>query len=258
MEAPEAFSPARFAAATLDPAARSPPGIAGGDPGGRFAVYRNNVLGGLVRALETRFPVVRRLVGPEFFAAMAAAFAAVHPPRSPLMLDFGVGFPAFIAEFPPAASLPYLADVAALERARGRAYHAADAVGLSDEVFASLATQDLAALRLALHPSVELLRSAHPVVRIWSSHRGNDAPAPITAWHGEDALVFRAGETVVTLALPPGEAAFIAMLLALAPLGEAAVMAAAEEPAFDPAPALARLIGSGLVVALSQPTETPT
>jgi hypothetical protein len=252
------FSEAGFAAATLNRAAPPPPGIAGGDRGGRFAVHRNNVLGGLVRALEARFAVVRRLVGEEFFAAMATAFAAAHPPRSPVMMAYGAAFPGFIAAFPQAASLPYLADVAALEAARGRAYHAADASGVPAEAFARLSAQDLAALRVALHPSVELLRSTHPVVSIWSAHRGDDAPVPIDAWHGEDALVYRAGEAVATVALPPGEAAFIETLLVLAPLGEAAAMAMAASPAFDPAPALARLIGSGLVVALSQRMETDT
>jgi hypothetical protein len=37
----------------------------------RFAVYRNNVAAGLANALAARFPVVKRLVGDEFFRAMA-------------------------------------------------------------------------------------------------------------------------------------------------------------------------------------------
>ncbi len=36
-------------------------------PARRFAVYRNNVAVGLIRALEARFPVTRRLVGDAFF-----------------------------------------------------------------------------------------------------------------------------------------------------------------------------------------------
>ena len=37
----------------------------------RFAVYRNNVTVSLTEALAQRFPVIKRLVGEEFFAALA-------------------------------------------------------------------------------------------------------------------------------------------------------------------------------------------
>jgi hypothetical protein len=256
MEPLPIFSARRFAGAALDPAAATPPGIARDDPGGRFAVYRNNVLGGLVRALEARFPVLRRLVGEAFFAGMAAAFATRNPPRSPLMFDYGSGFDAFIAAFPPAAGLPYLADVAALEIARGRAFHAADAAPVPPDAFAGLVAQPLDGLRLVLHPSLAVLRSAHPVVSIWAAHQGPGEPAPIAAWQAEDALVHRAGDTVAILALPPGEAVFLDAVRALAPLGAAAATALAEAPGFDVGRALARLIGGGLVVALQQDTET--
>jgi len=56
----------------------------------RFAVYRNNLAVGLVSALATRFPVVKRLVGDEFFRAMAHADASVDLPRPPLMMYYGV------------------------------------------------------------------------------------------------------------------------------------------------------------------------
>ena len=47
-------------------------------PARRFAVYRNNVAAGLIRALEARFPVTRRLVGDDFFRAMAGGFVAAR------------------------------------------------------------------------------------------------------------------------------------------------------------------------------------
>ncbi len=46
----------------------------------RFAVYRNNVVAGLVKALKSRFVVVDKIVGEEFFAAMARVFAAAFAP----------------------------------------------------------------------------------------------------------------------------------------------------------------------------------
>jgi len=249
------FSAQPFAAAALDPA-MPVPGAAVLNRGHRFAVYRNNVLGGLVRALEARVPMVRRLVDEDLFAGMASAFATRHPPRSPLMFDYGAGMDAFIAQFPPAAGLPYLADVATLEIARGRAFHAADAkpLGLAD--FAALAGRDIGDLRLLPHPSLPVVRSHHPVVAIWTAHQATGEPAPIAVWHAEYALVFRADDAVAILALPPGEAASLGAVGTFAPLGEASAAALAEAPGFDAGAALARLIGSGLVIALQQDMET--
>src|SRR5579864_7312457 len=67
-----------FATALLDRTSPVPAFLAGAArhrPERRFAVYRNNVAAGLVEALATRFPVVKRLVGDEFFRAMAHLYA---------------------------------------------------------------------------------------------------------------------------------------------------------------------------------------
>src|SRR5437870_13721217 len=65
---------ASFAGALLDAERPIPRGITAYNaaiPTRRFAVYRNNVVAGLVKALKSRFPVVEKIVGQEFFAAMA-------------------------------------------------------------------------------------------------------------------------------------------------------------------------------------------
>ena len=83
-----AATEAAFAAALLDPALPPPACLttARGVPDERrFAVYRNNVAVGLRKALATRFRVVERLVGEEFFALMARAYIAGARPASPLL-----------------------------------------------------------------------------------------------------------------------------------------------------------------------------
>ena len=173
----------------------------------RFAVYRNNVAVALIEALRRRFPVVERLVGTDFARAMFAAFAQAHPPRSPLMLAYGEELPDFIAAFPPAAGLPYLPDVARLELARGRAYHAADAEPLGAAELAAAAARDPAELRLRLHPSLEVITSRHPVHTIWAMNQPGATPGPIADWRAESVLVARPRLAVVTVPVPPGEAA---------------------------------------------------
>ena len=123
-----------FAEALLDPTRATPPGLVGSDgetSAKRFSVYRNNVVAGLIEALSANFPAVCRIVGETSSARWPAPLSDRSAPTSPILLDYGAGFPNFIAAFEPATSLPYLPDVARLERAWLEAYHAREAVALT-------------------------------------------------------------------------------------------------------------------------------
>jgi len=184
-----------FAAAVLDAALPMPAGLVGPDGEAslkRFAVYRNNVVAGLTEALKDAFPAVRRIVGAEFFQAMARAYVVIEPPPSPILLDYGAGFPDFIREFEPAAVLPYLADVARIERAWTESYHAPEASPIDPGALAAIAPEQLPMVRLQLHPSTRLVRSQFPALTIWQMNVGDGVPAPVDfADGGEDALVVR-------------------------------------------------------------------
>ena len=157
---------ASFAGALLDAERPIPRGITAHNaaiPTRRFAVYRNNVVAGLVKALKSRFPVVEKIVGQEFFAAMARVFVAERPPRSPVLASYGDEFATFIAAFEPARELAYLADVARLEAARTRAYHAADATPVDAGRFAALDAHAVGGIRhrdASLGPNHSLAISA--------------------------------------------------------------------------------------------------
>jgi hypothetical protein len=245
-----------FAEALLDPGRPVPSGIAAHNASAaarRFGVHRNNVIAGLVKALGNRFPVVEKIVGDEFFAAMARLFVMAQPPRSPLLASYGDAFPAFLAAFEPAGELPYLADVARLEAARTRAYHAADATPVGAEDFATLDSRFADDIRIEMHSSVEIVRSAFPIVTIWAMNSGERELGTIENWRGEDALVARPELDVQIRALPPGGAAFLLALAAGHPLGEAVEAALADDPAFDLAGNLAGLIGAGLARKITVP-----
>lgn len=233
-----------FAQALTAPDRRPPDGLAGPCER-RFAVYRNNVAVGLIRALETRFPAVKDLVGEEFFRAMARDFVRRHPPSSPLLAAFGDLLPDFLAIFPPAREMPYLADVAHLEVAASRAYHAADVPRLAEAAFAVVPPQALQTLRVALHPAVAVVRSPHPVATLHAMARGWMPAAPIADWRGEAALIDRPDLDATVRPIPEATAVFLERLARGDALGEAAAAAAAD-PAFDLPAALAELIGARL------------
>ena len=216
-------------------------------PARRFAVYRNNMVVSLENALKSRFPVVEKIIGEEFFSAMARVFMKEQPPRSPLLATYGDEFPTFIAAFEPVRELPYLADVARLETARTRAYHAADAAPAGADDFAMLDRQAIGDIGIEMHPSTEIVRSPYPIVTIWAMNSGEQELAPIENWRGEDALVARPYLEVQVRALPQGGATFLLALAEGRPLSDAAQAALADDPDFDLTGNLAGLIGSGLV-----------
>jgi hypothetical protein len=250
------FAPtqALFAAALLDARKPVPAGVishTASKPARRFAVYRNNVVVGLLNALATRFPVTSRIVGEEFFNAMARVFVVAHPPRSPLLATYGNDFPDFIAGFEPAVELTYLADVARLEAARTRAYHAANAEPVDPIQLHTVAPDALGDLRFVLHPSAEVVRSPHPIVTIWAMNSGAKGLGPIAEWRPEDALIARPYLDVEIRALPRGGSAFLVALIAGQTLADAVEAAATEDADFDLAANLAALIGAGLVIGFS-------
>lgn len=243
---------AAFAKALLDADRPSPAGLKawnGSDPTRRFDVHRNNVLASLIEALAATFPVTQALVGVEFFRAMARVFVLHSPPASRVLFEYGGDFPDFVAGFPPASGLPYLADVARLEYVRVESCHAADAVALDAEAFRALQqTPDrLYAVRPRLHPACRLLRSRHAVFSIWAAHQGLMPIESVMLDQPEDVLVFRPLHEVRTLALPPGGAVFLAALGDRSTLAEAAALAG-NEPGFVLAANLRGLIDHGLLV----------
>lgn len=241
-----------FARALLDPELPPPDAVTSHTarhPQKRFAVYRNNVVVSLINALRAKFPATERIVGAEFFAAMARVFVAGHPPRSRILHTYGEDFGDFIAAFAPAAGLPYLADVARLEAARTRAYHAADAVALGAADFAALDPHAIGALRLTPHPSLQIIRSRYPVVTIWAMNAGDMPLGPVDTSVAEDALVLRPNLEVIVHSLPPGGAAFLLALAAGTALADAADHAMSDDARFDLTANLAGFIGSGAVTA---------
>lgn len=237
-----------FRAALFEPAQAVPDGLRdghGGPAGRRFAVYRNNVAVALTEALESGFPTVRKLLGPQNFRGLAGLYLRAHPPASPVMMLYGGTLPAFIAKTPQLAHLGYLPDVARLDLALRESYHAADARPVAPEVLAAIPAKALEGIRLSLAPALRLLRSRWPLHAI---HRFNHEPgAPKPVPRAEDVLVTRPGFDPLPRLLPPGGGAALAALRDGRTLGAALAAGTAEDPAFDPAALLTLLSQDGCI-----------
>ncbi len=162
-------SPLGLGDGTLEPV----PGL-GASALERLSIYRNTCRSTLANALRLSFPAVRRLVGEEFFEGAVQRFideAAGGIPGSAWLNEYGRELAAFLASFPPAMGLPYLADVARLEWAVNGALHAPDAARLDAARLGAAQvasrTRESAEVRFVAHPSIGLLSLRYPADTIW-------------------------------------------------------------------------------------------
>ena len=247
-----------FAAALVDPKHDTPDGLVGPDGKAavkRFGVYRNNVVVSLIDALAATFPAVQRIVGEEFFRAMARVHALATPPTSPLMAEYGREFPAFLEGFEPAQSLPYLPDVARIERAWLDAYHAADAAPLDPAALGNVPPERLGAVRFIAHPAVRIVRSRYAAVSITAMNRSDGDVSPVDVARPEDALLTRPHLEVALRSLPPGGASFLLALMNGATLGEAAAAGTNDHADFDLPANIGGMLEAGVFTAIELEQE---
>ncbi|MGE3720099.1 MAG: DUF2063 domain-containing protein [Bauldia sp.] len=247
---------AAFTSALLNPERPPPASVAG--PSGkaatkRYGVYRNNVTVSLINALAAVFPATQRITGPDFFREMARTHVRTTPPTSPLLFEYGREFPDFVQQYEHAKSLPWLADVARIERAWLDAYHAADAAPLAFTTLAAVPSEQLMNLTLIVHPATRIVRSRFSALTVFSANRVDEPVPKIDASEPEDTLVTRPKLEVMARQLPAGGAAFLNALIAGEPLGTAASAALEEAGAgFDLGGNIAGMIDAGVFVGVSR------
>jgi len=183
----------------------------------RLGIYRGNLTVTWDKVLSAAFPVLRQLVGEEFFSALSRAFGMAHPSDNPDLNRFGEGFAAFLARFEHVANLPYLPDMARLEWIVHRAHYAAEAPAHGAPSLAAYTPEQFEAARFALHPAASLFASPWAVVPLWQAHQDGvqafpqqlDAPsrAVIARPHWKTELhALAAAEYAALAALANGEA----------------------------------------------------
>lgn len=198
----------------------------------RFEVYRNNVRLGFAAAMADTFPVLRRLVGAAYFAQLARTYQLACPSSSGNLFFVGRSLPDYLETMFAAGEYDYFADVARLEWLCQEALWAADAAPLDISRLASIAPARLQGLRLLPHPSVRLMQSEYPVVRIWQENQP-DSPADSMIdlrGGGDRVMLLRSHEGLELHRLSIGEFALLSALLGGECLGRALEAALLEEP----------------------------
>lgn len=225
-----------------------PAGLVGpdGEPSlRRFSVYRNNVVAGLIDALRQSFPAVTRIVGDEFMSAMARIYVAAEPPSSPILLNYGAALACFIERFEPAATVPYLADVARMEWAWHESYHACEAPILEPTSLAGLAPHEFEHVIFTPHSSLRLVASSYPALSIWQMNVEEAEPLPVDLNQSECAIFLRPRAEVEARAVSVSSFAFLQGLIRGQTVIEALREVVRQDDLFDLGANLAELFHIG-------------
>lgn len=207
----------RFASCLFDANADSVLGLVeaeGFSAAERVQIYRNNLFISLTDALQAIYPSIQRLVGEGFFKYLANSYIRAYPSQSGNLHDFGRHLTAFIKEFEPAATVPYLTDVARLEWAQHEVFHAAEHSPLDLHRLATVPDERRSELRFYLHPASRLIASRYPVFSIWEACQNESETAQTVSAddHGEQVLVVRPQERIEIHRLNHAEHTFLKSL----------------------------------------------
>jgi uncharacterized protein len=200
----------------------------------RLAVYQANRLATGSQALAAAYPVIGKVVGTEFFEAMARVYLTHSPSASGDLNEYGVELPAFLEGFVPVRELPYLPDLARLEWAVHRAHFSADSTGLDLARLAAVTQAQQPSLHLKLNPLCAVFESRYPLAQIWEIHQAAHTGEFSVQFEGGPfhALVSRPRFRAQAGAIGGGEYAFLAATASGANLSDALDRALRADPAF--------------------------
>ncbi len=222
-------------------------------PEEHMQLYRRNVQGAILHAMALTYPIVEQLVGEEFFAFAVQQYRKRHLPSSGNLDQYGAEFSAFLAEFTPASSLPYLPAMAELEWAFHQSALAEQATPLSADALNHMAPEDYATLCFTTHPSLKLLHADYPVDAIWEFHQKLEEgtatePLDISETGAVYLALVRPRTQVHLHTLSPAEYHFVSALQTQQTLYQGFQHASQEDPEFDLAFSLHRFMVNGMLV----------
>jgi hypothetical protein len=185
-------------------------------PAHALNVYADTARSHFIDSLSSSYPVIRRLVGADYFLQAARAFHAGHPSLSGDLQPAGTRFAQYLSQLHRDDEYRYLGDVARLEWLVQEALLASD-----HEPFdlTKLGRVDPAAyddLRFDLHPAGRLFESEFPCLAIWEANASGDAQPPLIDLRaGPDRLLLlRHGGELKFHRLSGGEQGFLQSLQA--------------------------------------------
>jgi hypothetical protein len=215
----------------------------------RLDAYVNGYPARIFDALDEAYPAVRHLLGDGAFGELSHRYGRLVPARVYSLNDVGADLPAFVATDPVATRFPFLGDLAALEWQIVRAFHAREKERFDIGSLAGWSLEAWASARLELQPSVSVVRSAWPILDLWSLRETPQRSIDLeVVGRPQDVLVARDGFSVRCELLERAQAVVLEALIDGVTLGDALErLEAADAEVVDVSGWFATWAGRGLV-----------
>ena len=171
----------------------------------RVDIYANMYFYRILDALKEDFPATLAVLGDDNFHNVVTGYLIEHPPTDPSITHSGSHLADYLRDHPMREDVPYIADLAKLERATVEVFLGPDADTLDADALRAVAVEDWPAMNLKLHPSAQILAldwRVSDLLRAVEEHR----PWNPAKQHAVKVLVWRANARVFHRDLDPTEA----------------------------------------------------
>jgi hypothetical protein len=164
----------------------------------RVDIYANMYFYRLLDALKEDFPATLAVLGADNFHNLVTGYLLEYPPTEPSLYYCGQHIAAYLRDHPLREGAPFIADLAAVERAVVEVFHGPDAAALEPDSLRAIAPADWPAMKLGIQPSArmfaldwsvsELLRAVEEQREWTPADRGSHK---ILVWRRDARVLYR-------------------------------------------------------------------
>ncbi|RMD85201.1 MAG: DUF2063 domain-containing protein [Candidatus Dadabacteria bacterium] len=200
----------------------------------RLAAYVGGYPARIEESLADAYPAVRHILGAAEFHRLAADYMPMVPAGTYNLNAVGYRLPELLRQHRLNGELPFLADLAALEWAVWKAFHAGPGQPFDPARLAGWSAADFERAAVRLQPGVAVVCSEWPIADLWAARSTpRDQIDIVLAGRPQNVLVYRCGLEVACETLGRLEAEALSALAAGRTLGEVArrLAAAGADPA---------------------------
>ena len=223
-----------------------------------FAVYRNTAAAAAIDALAAGHRTTRTILGGIAFRGLALSYFRHDPPKDSVLADYGAGFADWIEQQSQSKAVPYLADVARIDRLHIEAHLARDTDDMPGLKACEIAEDEWMTVTAELHPATRFLWFSTPAPSIWMAFHQTEPPdeiAPI--WQDEGILLTRIGGAIEACLIDRAEHRLLNGLFVGESVGQAATTAACLYPQADIGAGFRRLLESGAIYNFQRKDRRP-
>lgn len=159
-------------------------------------VYQNAYQDRFINSLKASYSAVCRLVGDDFFAFLANKYLQENPPQKGCLQHYGHYFSKFLSTVKECENLPYLLDLANLERYYEQCYHGSNSIYNYSDINNMNPSNDkyIKSIRVSY-----LLSSKYPILDIW--RLTNNSPTLNINKGGDNVLLFKYSDKITVMRL---------------------------------------------------------